>query len=136
MNQASMGGLTEVKLGELAEQKSSNPDVKAFAEMMVREHSDANNKLQPILSQQGLSAPTEVSEKNKQVVDRLAKMSGRRFDKSYVEQMVADHEKTIKLFEKESTSGKVSEAKSFASDTLPTLRHHLEEARRVQSSLK
>ena len=48
--------------------------------------------------------------------------------------MVKDHEKAVKLFEKESQKGESDELKQFASKTLPTLQEHLKMARDLKAS--
>ena len=63
--------------------------------------------------------------------ERLSKLSGAAFDKAYMNDMVNDHVKDVADFQKESTSGKDPAVKSFASQTLPTLQSHLQEAKRI-----
>ena len=61
----------------------------------------------------------------------IAKKDGAAFDAAFKTKMVADHEKVIKLFTTESTSGKDADLKAFATKTLPTLKHHLEMAKQL-----
>jgi len=68
--------------------------------------------------------------------DELAKLSGEKFDKAFITQLNDDHKKAIRAFEKESKSGVDSELKTWASNTLPTLRHHLEMVQSVEKDLK
>ena len=68
--------------------------------------------------------------------DELAKLTGDKFDKKYLGTIIEAHKKSIKLFEKESKSGEDSELKSFATNTLPTLKHHLDMAQSVERELK
>jgi len=68
--------------------------------------------------------------------DDLAKLTGEKFDKEYLGNIIDAHKKAIKLFEKESKSGDDSELKSFATNTLPTLKHHLDMAESVQREVK
>lgn len=68
--------------------------------------------------------------------DELAKKSGVDFDKAYLSAIIDDHKKTIKLFEKESKRGDDAELKSWATNTLPTLRHHLEMAQTIEKDVK
>ncbi len=68
--------------------------------------------------------------------DELAKLSGEKFDRAYINQLSDDHKKAIKAFEKESKSGVDSELKTWASNTLPTLKHHFEMVQSVEKELK
>jgi putative membrane protein len=132
---AATGGLAEVELGKLGVDKASNADVKKFAQKMVDDHGKANDELKGILQQKGITVPSELKGKEKSTHERLSKLSGAEFDKAYMSDMVRDHEKDVKEFERESTNGKDPELKAFASKTLPTLQEHLKMARETQSKL-
>ena len=49
--------LKEIQLARVAEQKSNNPEVKRFAAEMIRDHSQANRRLDSIAQREGLSVP-------------------------------------------------------------------------------
>jgi len=123
--EAAQGGMTEVKLGELASTNATSPEVKRFGQRMVDDHSKANEQLKSIASQKGIDLPTDVGSKNQAAYDRIAKLSGEEFDKAYMQLMVSDHKKDVSEFQKEATSGKDQDVKAFASTALPTLQEHL-----------
>lgn len=122
---ASQGGMAEVKLGELAQKKSSNSTVQEFAKQMVKQHSDANSKLEELAKKDNVPLPGDVSKAQKATYEKLEKLKGAEFDKKYAEIMLKDHKSTIDLFEKESDKGKNGDLKQFAAETLPTLKSHL-----------
>lgn len=126
---AAQGGMAEVKMGQLAVDKASSPDVKAFGQRMVDDHSKANDKLKSICASQNMTPPTDLDAKDQTEYDKLSKMSGADFDKAYMKGMVMDHQMDIKEFQKEAKMGKDPQLKQFASDTLPTLQSHLEQAK-------
>jgi putative membrane protein len=132
---ASQGGFAEVELGKLAKDHASSPEVKKFADQMIDDHGKANDELRPILEQKGIAASTQLSGKDKSTYDRLSKLNGAAFDRAYIADMVKDHEKDVKEFERESTKGKDPDLKAFATKTLPTLQDHLKMAREAQSKL-
>ncbi len=133
---AAQGGLAEVQLGQLAAQKASNPDVKAFGQKMVDDHTKANDQLKDIASKNSIAVPTELSAKDKAEHERLSKLSGDAFDKAYMSHMVADHKKDVAEFKKEANSGKDDAVKNFAQQTLPTLQEHLKMAQETNGKLK
>src|SRR5581483_11313460 len=57
VSDAVWGGDKEVALGKLAQERSQNPDVKAFGQQMIRDHSRANQQLITICDREGLSYP-------------------------------------------------------------------------------
>jgi putative membrane protein len=133
--EAAQGGMAEVKLGQLAADKASNPDVKAFGQQMVDDHTKANDQLKSIAQDQGMTLPSDVNQKQQAMYDRLSKLSGGDFDRQYVKGMVMDHEEDVKDFRKEANSGKDEKIKSFASQTLPIIQGHLEKIKAIQSKM-
>ncbi len=132
--EAAEGGMAEVDMGALAEQKASNSSVKDFGAMMVKDHSAANDKLKAIAASKNVSLPTSASMGQMATETKLKALSGDTFDKSYIKGMIKDHETDIALFEKESASGQDPDAKAFAAATLPTLKTHLRKIKAIASA--
>ena len=132
---AAQGGMAEVKMGQLAADKATNPDVKAFGQQMVDDHTKANNDLKSVAQAENMTLPTDVNAKQQAMYDRLSKMSGPAFDKMYVNGMVKDHVEDVRDFQKEATAGQDPQVKNFASTTLPVLQGHLSKIKGIQSSM-
>lgn len=132
---AGMGGLAEVQMGNLALQKASNADVRAFAQRMVDHHSKANAELAQFATTKGLALPTELADAHKAGYEHLNSLSGAEFDKAYMQHMVADHEKDVAEFDKASTSATDTDLKAWTGKTLPTLKEHLEQAKETARRL-
>jgi putative membrane protein len=132
---AAQGGMAEVQMGQLAAQKATNPDVKAFGQKMVDDHTQANDKLKSVASEEGMTLPTSINGKMQAEYSRLQNLSGSAFDQAYVKMMVKDHEEDVKEFQKEANSGSDPKIKSFASETLPTLQGHLNSIKAIQSQM-
>ena len=126
LKEAIEGNLAEVQMGELAQKNGKSDQVRSFGQMLQKDHSDANQKATAAANQMGVSPPKEPNSKQKALYDRLSKLSGDRFDREFAKEMVADHKKDIKDFEKE--ANKSDAAGAFAKQTLPTLHKHLEAA--------
>jgi putative membrane protein len=135
VRKAAEGGMAEVKLGELAKEKGSNPAVKSFGERMVKDHSKANDQLKGVASKEGVTLPDSMDAKDKALYDRLSAMSGEAFDKAYMRAMISDHEKDVSEFRRESQNATDPEVKQFASQTLPTLEEHLRMAKDTGSQV-
>lgn len=131
MKKAAAGGLAEVELGQLAEQKASSDQVKQFGKRMVDDHSKANDQLKQIAEQEHVKLPTQPSAKAKAVKAQLEKLSGSEFDQAYMSDMVKDHRRDVSEFEKESKNANDPALKSFTEQTLPTLREHLSQAQQI-----
>ena len=133
--EAAAGGMAEVELGRLASQKASNSEVKQFGQMMVDDHTKANDQLMKIAQTKGLAAPHALKPQDQATQDRLSKLSGEAFDRAYMQHMVQDHKKDVSLFRKQSTSASDAEVKQFASSTLPTLEKHLSRAQEIAQTV-
>jgi putative membrane protein len=132
---AAQGGMAEVELGKLAAQKATNPEVKKFAQMMVTDHTKANEELKALAAKKNVTLPADMGSSHKSAMEDLAKLSGADFDKKYVEMMVDDHEEDVEFFD-DKTSDSDADIKAFASKTLPTLQKHLEAIKAIQSKMK
>lgn len=132
---AAAGGMAEVQLGKLAQQKGSSQSVKDFGARMVKDHSAANDKLKAVASKDGMMVPSGMTHEDQATYDKLSKLSGSDFDKAYAQDMVQDHQKDIAAFQKEANGGMNPDLKNFASQTLPTLQDHLQMAQQMQQSV-
>jgi putative membrane protein len=131
---ASQDGMTEVALGKLALQKSSNPDIKQFATRMVQDHSKADMQLKQIAKKEGIAVSPKLDAAHAAMVKSMSDKSGADFDSAYTSDMLADHQKAIALFQNESTDTNQALA-SFAQSTLPILRQHQQMAQQLSSKM-
>ncbi len=125
---AAQGGMAEVQLGQLATTKASDPDVKAFGQRMVDDHTKANDQLKSIAQNDNMTLPTSLDAKDQAEYTKLQALSGADFDREYMRDMVKDHQKDVKEFQKEANDGHDPQIKGFASQTLPVLQEHLKMA--------
>jgi putative membrane protein len=122
---AAQDGLLEVQLGKLAQDKAQDQKVRDFAQRMVTDHSKANDELEKIAKQKGISIPTTLDKEHQATLDKLQDKSGKAFDKAYMQVMVKDHRDGVALFKQASTaSGVATDLQRFAKQTLPTLMEH------------
>jgi putative membrane protein len=129
VEKAASAGLAEVQAAQLAQQKSSDPKVKDFAQTMITDHTEINQKLTALAQQKGVTVPTEVDSKDQKQLDKLGKLDGKKFDKAYMKDQVKDHETVLSLLQKEAKSGKDADLKSLAETTIPTIQKHLDMAK-------
>lgn len=136
VDHAAQDGLAEVALGKMAAEKAASADVKEFGQRMVDDHSKANDELGKLASSKGITAPTEVTNpKHKALMDRLEKLSGKEFDRAYIQAMVGDHEHAVGAFKSFAAHGQDAELKAWAEKTLPTLQEHERLAKTTAASV-
>src|SRR5690348_6125871 len=134
--EAAHGGLAEVKLGQLAQDKGHVEAVKDFGKRMVEDHGKANKELESAASQANISLPQDMSSKDQATYDRLSELSGPAFDHAYARLMLRDHEHDVAAFRHEAKNGEKEPIKSFASNTLPVLEQHLAMARQMNQEVR
>jgi putative membrane protein len=135
MKDAAEAGMAEVEIAKLAKDRAMNPRVKNFAEMMIKDHSAANNDLMTVARDKSVTLPSTLG-KHQDHLEDLSKKNGAEFDKAYMKAMVNGHEDVVKDFEKCAQNGTDPDVKTFASQKLPTLRMHLDSARAINKALK
>jgi len=109
---AAQADKNEIALSELAEQKGTNPAVKTFAKHMVTEHKAMSASMKPFADEWGLTAPAGPDADHQKEWDKLNGMSGKDFDKEYMDQMVSDHAKALDLFTSEAKDSKDAKFKA------------------------
>lgn len=114
--------INEIALSREALSRSTNPRVRAFAEMMVRDHDRMGRELTTLAARRGVMLADSGSSPENSA--ELSQKTGIAYDQAYIEEMIAGHEDAIALFEKASRS-KDPDIAAFAVQYLPTLREHL-----------
>jgi putative membrane protein len=135
LTDAIRGNIAEVKMGELAQQRGQAKEVREYGEMLSKDHTKSLQKSTELAKKLGVAAPTEPTAQQHQQYEALSKLSGTEFDTTFLSQMVRGHQEEIAKFSSQAQSGSKSEVSTFAQETLPTLRMHLEHAQSIQSEL-
>ncbi len=136
LKHAAIGDAAEIQLGQMAQQKGANAQVKQFGERMVKVHSQADDQLKGIAESQHIALPTELDPQHQNAKAALSKKSGSQFDQDYLRIMVRDHQKTLQMFKHEAESSHDPTLKQFAQQSLPILESHLSQAQQIESQLK
>lgn len=129
-------GRAEINLGKIAAERATHPQVKQFAQMMVRDHQMAGEELRQVATQANIQLTTpEPDGDHKDATEEFAELKGREFDRKYIDKMVAEHEEAVNEVEKKAESENAA-VKGWATKTLPKLREHLEQAKQIQQTLE
>lgn len=133
--QASIGNLQEISMGRLAAEQAVSPEVKAFANRMVADHTKAEEQLMQLIKARGFRIPREATDPP--VGDLMLRDTpAKDFDRVYVHMMVPDHRQTVQMFEKYALTGKDPDVRSFVQQTLPVLKEHLASITAIDNSMK
>lgn len=135
---AIISGQSEVEISQVGAQKATQPQVRQFAERMVKDHTAVNGKLMDEAQRHKIKTtgtygtpPLEPSEQAQMTKDQLEALSGDKLDKAYMQRMIQDHIRAVALFQDEAKNGKDNQLRDLAGATLPMLQDHLKEAREI-----
>ena len=124
---AAMTDLFEIQAGQLAEQKSADSAYKDFAQMTIDDHTKTSDQLKG-MAIAGVDLPQQLDGTHKAMIDKLGSLDGAAFDRQYKSDQVQGHRQAVGLFERYAKSGDNPALKTWAENTLPTLKTHLQHA--------
>jgi putative membrane protein len=134
VEKAALGNMTEIKFGELASTKATDPLVKDFAMRMVQDHTGAQAELKDISNDYSdVDWPNDMDQQHKDLFADLNNRSGYSFDSLYMSSQIVDHQMTIATFETEISSGTVDRVKTYANKYLPHIEMHFQQADSIKN---
>ncbi len=131
---ASAKGIAEIEAGKMAEKDGQSAPIKDFAQMMIKDHTTANEKLKTIAQAKKLDISDDAQLMDKAKAMILELRTAKSFDQAYANNQVKAHETTIALFEEQAANGEDAELKAFASQMLPKLKEHLTHAKELAAA--
>jgi putative membrane protein len=133
VQKAAMSDMYEVQAGKLATEKGQSDAVKQFAQQMVDAHTKTTEELTGIVKSKNIKVdlPSALDSTHQKLIDDLNSASAQDFDKTYANQQVDAHKEAVHLFKKYAGKGDDADVKQFAEKTLPTIEHHLDEAKKL-----
>jgi putative membrane protein len=133
VQKAAMSDMYEVQAGKLAAEKGQSDAVKRFGQQMVDAHSKTTEDLTGIVKSKNIKVdlPSTLDSTHQKLIDDLKSASAQDFDKTYAKQQVDAHQQAVDLFKKYAAQGDDADVKQFAAKTLPTIEHHLDEAKKL-----
>jgi putative membrane protein len=130
--EAARGGLMEVQVSQMAQQKATSDEIKQYARQLEQDHTKANEQLKAIAKERGVELPADLGP-HQAMVSQLNGLSGAEFDRTFMKMQVNHHKKDVNSFRKESKNSMDSDLREFAGSTLPTLEQHLRQAQTLAS---
>lgn len=137
IQKAAIGGKFEIDTSKLALDKSQNAVIKEFANRMIKDHGNTNDKFKNVLgaAQINLSVmPTALDMDHMKTFNELGRLKGTDFDQQYIADQINAHNEAVSLFENYAKNGDNPTLRNFAIDTLPTLRDHAQQIQDIKLS--
>ena len=129
-------GLKEIELGNIALRKAQNKRVKNYGGMMAKDIIKTLNKLKAIAGNKNITLPVSPLPADQRIIDSLSQLSGKSFDKAYVNLMITGRQKYVTDFEGEVKNSGDPDIRAFAIKTLTPIKNHLDAIVTIHSSMK
>jgi Predicted outer membrane protein len=133
---AAMSDMYEIEAGKLAQQKGQHADVKAFGKQMVADHTAMSNELKALLQKHNLTAPAELDQRRKGMLDNLIAANGADFDKAYIAQQDAAHGEAHTLMTGYAQNGDNADLKALAQKAAPKIQSHHDRVNQIKQALQ
>ncbi|GAB3239552.1 hypothetical protein GCM10027346_32920 [Hymenobacter seoulensis] len=126
MKSAAHSDQNEIQLSKLALEKGVTGMAKTHAEMMVRDHTKSTADLKAIAQKKGVTLPTDMDAEHKTIAADMRKLSGKEFEKKFMDQMVVDHQKTLNTMAAHQKMTQDADLQGFITKTTPVVANHLD----------
>lgn len=133
LRKAGESGMLEIQASKLAVEKSQHPEIRRYAEMMIKDHTAVDEELKALAKSKGFQLPIELEGGPLRKIENLRQLDGPSFDEEYADEIAVDaHEDAVDLFEDAAEDAEDADIKAFAAKHLPALQKHLEMGRELE----
>lgn len=133
MRELAVADLNEIAAAKLAQGKSTNDQVKSFAQKMIDDHTKSLEQLQQLAQAKGVQLPTEADAKHRAMEKKLGALSGEKFDHEYMQQAgTVDHRKAHQLVARVSRRAQDADLKALADKMQPDIEQHMQMAQQMR----
>jgi putative membrane protein len=136
VSNASQSDMYEIQAAQIAQQRSKNPAIKAFAKQMVTDHTAMMNEMKPLVAAAGQKPADSLDQRRQGFIDNLKSAKDADFDKTYADQQVAGHQEALDLMQGYAKDGSDAGLKAGAAKAVPKVQMHLDKIKGIQASLK
>ncbi|MCZ8131142.1 MAG: DUF4142 domain-containing protein [Steroidobacteraceae bacterium] len=132
--EAASAGMLEIQAGKMAAQQARDPQAKAYAERMVREHTRNSQKLTSIAQAHGITPPEKLMPKHQAMLDKLQRAKTGEFDQAYGRLMDTSHKDTVQSYQSAQKTVKNPQLAAYIQESLPVLQEHHADAKQLPGS--
>ena len=126
--------------GALAAKKGTDPEVKSYGEMMMKDHHDLRAAGDSLAKQLGVTPKPPAKDPiagyaNAEAAALQKAKKGEDFDKTYIDNEVSVHQAVIDALNMSRISAGAPELKEAIQKAIPVIQQHLEQAQTIQKRL-
>lgn len=134
---AAMGDMYEIQAAEIAIERTTNPQVRELAQMILTDHRAASEKMMALAPQAApdVTLPTELDERRQGLIDNLRAADAAAFDQVFLDQQVAAHQEALTLHRGFADNADAPQLAAHAAEVAPRIEMHLERARALEEAM-
>ena len=129
------GNAGEIRFAELALKNAQSEDVKKFAQMMITDHSKANDELSAVAKNHNIDFPPAPPAAAVEMSKTLLDVKGAEFDKKYMGEVVTAHTNDLAAYKKAKGEVKDELLVKYVDSTEPIVATHLKDAKAIEAKL-
>ncbi|KAA9331377.1 DUF4142 domain-containing protein [Hymenobacter busanensis] len=135
MVNAATNSLLAVELGKLAQQKTARPEVRTFAQNLLRDHAALNTALAGVATQKGLAVPKSLGDEQQDTYQELAGLTGADFDRRFLQVSAEHYDESADDFEDMSDDAYDGDIRALAAKYAPALSQYRDQAKQLEDAL-
>jgi putative membrane protein len=124
-------GMLEIRLGQVALDKTKREDVKAVAQHMIKDYLSWNDGITKAARKLSIALPTELDGRQKGTLERISALSGDAFDQAYLKEVIHLQQKALTMSHLEANEASVTGFRHWAGITIPNIQDQIEMAQRA-----
>jgi len=135
LTQMHQTNMMEIELGKIAEQKASSSEVRAYANQLVQDHTNVDRMVVAMAQESGTNlkngaeahqAARHVTAREKELERKLKSAQGADFDRLFLKETSADHDKLIAKLQQDKQNTSDEELETLIEKVIPVLEQHRE----------
>lgn len=133
---AGQSDLYEINSSQIALQKSQNPAVKRYAEMLIKHHQMTTAATMAAAQKAGLTPPPPMLDPGATAsINELQTASPTDFDRLYIGQQIPAHQAALDLHQSYASGGDQAALRASAKKVVPIVKQHLAAAQKMQAAM-
>ncbi len=133
MRHAAQFNQTDIQMGQAMVQKSDTPELKTYGQLLVDNHTLANQQLMAIVAQTGATVSTTPNQEQQDMLNRLDGLNGTEFDRTAINDSIRVHEHEVHLYSQAANNVQTPSVKTYAQDNLTAVQNELNQARTLSA---
>jgi len=123
--------LYEIQLGQLAQKQAQDPQIKQFAQMLIQDHTQANQQLKQLAQSAQVQVREQLDPVHQAKLQKKQQLPQTEFSRKFINDQVAGHMVAVLELTYQSKNAQNDQVKQFATKMLPKMEQHLNHATKL-----